>query len=457
MIDDRHRTLPQRAALLVLFATTWAPAQEAAGVDAHLIEHYTAAGAEIVGHDVGRYNNRPLYANQTSAVVLAGDRPLLRCGAGSVLEGTLMIAVARGGKAKWLHEWASTTSRYRADRMGWDLSDPDFAGLAATLEAVPPADGSGMAVRLRLTGAAPGDELIWACGGALALKQSVLNTWDVTTRGREPLLRVGFTPDDCLGDRVALDGARCTIQPGTGKTGAGLRVACSAPGGLTIGDAALWADPLALAGSAASQRPLACGRARWTRPGRSTGRSPAAVRATARTPSPPPSSPPGCSAPSGSRAASPRRPPTRAWTPWSRPSNAVTEGVFRDGIFTHSGMRWGVPLLGWRTLFGGTAYGWHERVQEQARSCLARQVTATDQGPPGGQRPVRPDLPGARLAAVRPWARRRVPDLALRHAEPVLRPAHPRLALDRRPRTGKAAAPGPRAAPRVHPRLLRPR
>ena len=42
-------------------------------------------------------------------------------------------------------------------------------------------------------------------------------------------------------------------------------------------------------------------------------------------------------------------------------SGAVMDGVFRDGIFTHSGMRWGVPLLGWRTIFGATAYGWQKR------------------------------------------------------------------------------------------------
>src|SRR5208283_613564 len=43
-----------------------------------------------------------------------------------------------------------------------------------------------------------------------------------------------------------------------------------------------------------------------------------------------------------------------------------------------SGMRWGVALLGWRTMFGGTVYGWHDRVKVQARSCLARQITESD-------------------------------------------------------------------------------
>ena len=59
-------------------------------------------------------------------------------------------------------------------------------------------------------------------------------------------------------------------------------------------------------------------------------------------------------------------------------SGAVIDGVFRDGIFTHSGMRWGVPLLGWRTMYGGTVYGWHDRVKTQASLALPHQITKSD-------------------------------------------------------------------------------
>ncbi|MCX7047030.1 MAG: hypothetical protein NTX50_16265, partial [Candidatus Sumerlaeota bacterium] len=63
-------------------------------------------------------------------------------------------------------------------------------------------------------------------------------------------------------------------------------------------------------------------------------------------------------------------------------SGSVMDGVFREGIFTHSGMRWGVPLLGWRTIYGGTAYGWHDRVKTQAGLCLARQIKDSDKKTP---------------------------------------------------------------------------
>ena len=59
-------------------------------------------------------------------------------------------------------------------------------------------------------------------------------------------------------------------------------------------------------------------------------------------------------------------------------SSSVIDGVFRNGMFTHAGMRWGTPLLGWRTQFGGTVYGWHDRVLTEAKYCISRQITNSD-------------------------------------------------------------------------------
>ena len=98
-------------------------------------------------------------------------------------------------------------------------------------------------------------------------------------------------------------------------------------------------------------------------------------------------------------------------------SSAVMDGVFRDGIFTHSGMRWGVPLLGWRTMYGGTAYGWHDRVLTQARTCLAKQITASDKKLPKADPATGLSSPVARLAALRQGPRGRVSAPALRHAD----------------------------------------
>jgi len=59
-------------------------------------------------------------------------------------------------------------------------------------------------------------------------------------------------------------------------------------------------------------------------------------------------------------------------------SSIVVDGVFRNGIFQHSGMRWATPLLGWRTVFGATAFGSHDNVKTDARRFIARQITQSN-------------------------------------------------------------------------------
>ena len=87
---------------------------------------YTAEDGAFVRHNGDRFNNRPLYCNQLTAIVVAGDRPLMRFGSGSVLDGTFMAALVRGNKAKWLHDWSDITSKYRPDHMQWIVKDGGF-------------------------------------------------------------------------------------------------------------------------------------------------------------------------------------------------------------------------------------------------------------------------------------------------------------------------------------------
>ncbi len=54
---------------------------------------YTVDGDAFVRHNGERLNNRPLYCNQIPAIVVAGDRPLVRFGSGSMLGGTFIIAL----------------------------------------------------------------------------------------------------------------------------------------------------------------------------------------------------------------------------------------------------------------------------------------------------------------------------------------------------------------------------
>ena len=339
---------------------------------------YSAEGRAFARRNGDRFNNRPLYCNQIGAIVVAGDRPLVRFGNGSVLNGSFMAALARGNRAKWLHDWSDVTSKYRPDRMEWTLKDGEFDATVVTLEAVPPADGPGMAVRLRVENAEAGDRLIWACGGAVQQKQSMVNTWDVTTHGREKILTQGFSPDDCRDDLVTLESGRFLVRANSGKATNAAMGRCSVASKITIADADAWSDPLKLSASSGKDKLLACAVVSldgerdiyWAMQG-------------FRGEAPRPASPAEAFA-SGMRRAEEVENRVVVDTPDPRlnamvaASSAVTDGVFREGMFTHSGMRWGVPLLGWRSIFGGTAYGWHDRVRTEARICLAKQVTESD-------------------------------------------------------------------------------
>ena len=343
---------------------------------------YYAEGDAFVRHNGDRFNNRPLYCNQLSAIVVAGDRPLVRFGNAAVLNGTFMAALIRGDQARWLHDFSDNTSKYRPDRMEWFLQDNRFGATRLALRAVPPAEGAGVELQLQIENAQPGDRLLWTFGGAVQQSKTMVDIWDVTTGGRQKTLSRGFAPDECRTNRVTLAGERFIVQANGGRAPGAAVGQCSAPSRLTVADAALWTDPLKLLASTGQELPLACGVTAldgqrsvfWTIHSFKSSR---------------PLKVPDLLKPAEAFGVGLHRAETignriAVQTPDAQlnaqvaASSAVMDGVFRDGIFTHSGMRWGVPLLGWRTLFGGTAYGWHERVLAQARTCLAKQITESD-------------------------------------------------------------------------------
>lgn len=335
---------------------------------------YTVDAGALVRHNGGRFNNRPLYCNQIGAIVIGGDRPLVRFGNSSVLHGTFMAALVRGDQTKWLHDWSDITSVFRPDHIEWVLKDGGFGGTRLRLEAVPPASGAGMALRLRIENAQPGDRLLWAFGGVARQSKSVLDVWDVTTVGREKILLKSFSPDDCLTNKASLDGDRLFIEIADGKPGS-TSGRCSEPTELRVADASAWTDFAKFSCSGDGKRPMVCAAVKldgqreicWAfRAGKEQSESPAECFAA------------------GLRRAGEIGRRVVVETPDPRldamvgMSAAVMDGVYRNGIYTHSGMRWGVPLLGWRSVFGGTAYGWHDRVLQQARTCLARQIKESD-------------------------------------------------------------------------------
>ena len=77
----------------------------------------------ITGHNIDRYNNRPLYINNTNAFVLTGDKPLMRLAKDSKLYGTLVMTVEREGIKKAICDFDTINSFYAMGQMKWELAD----------------------------------------------------------------------------------------------------------------------------------------------------------------------------------------------------------------------------------------------------------------------------------------------------------------------------------------------
>jgi hypothetical protein len=401
-----------RCCLIVLFVTLSARAVNGR-LDPTLFSTplYTPDGDAFVRRNGDRFNNRPLYGHQNYAVILAGDRPLLRFGEGAVMNGTFLVALVRGRQARWLQRCSEVTSRYLPGRMEWEIRDAAFGSAVVRFEAVPLAQGVGFAAHLRVENAKPGDRVIWLYGGACAVKRGMQGEWDLTTGAwgpdgerRDDRMKREFLPEDCRNDEVSVTQTACWVKrrtapygrvesaAGPARVGAtdeekskttrvasGSIGACSLPSRLTVADAGAWLDPVAFAASSGQLSPAvsgvctlaASGEAYWAFQAHGTPALSAAVLD------------PEALFRSGLARAREIESQVVVDTPDARlnatvaVSNTVTDAVFREGIFTHSGMRWGVPLLGWRTLFGATVSGWHDRVKLDARLFLAHQITAS--------------------------------------------------------------------------------
>jgi hypothetical protein len=340
---------------------------------------YTVQGDAFVGHNGPRYGNRPLYCDHIYAIAIGGDKPYAVLGSGDFILGNLMFALVREGKGTWLQSASDITATYRPGRMEWAVKDVSWGATVVHLFLVPTAHGPGMAVRLQVEQAQPGDTIVWASGAASHERGHILWEYDMTSQ-RSRFTYRGFVPADCDRNRVMAQGARWTLQTGEGGRAPAAQGRCSATSEIKIGDAGRWDNPRNLIQSLGGAQPIACGVVPITADGDiywSLG------------------------GPGTDEAADPAQAFDAGWRyqqtiedriavdtpdPWLNAavhaSNTAENGCFRDGIFTHSGMRWGVALLGWRTLFGATTYGWHDNVKTDARTFISHQITESDKTAP---------------------------------------------------------------------------
>ena len=115
---------------------------------------YSPDGQDFVIENGGEFFNRPLYGGNTAFRVDAGDQPefsLYLPGQG----GNLRFGVRSAHGAKWLHETARITARYRPGTMLYEIRDP-LLGASAVLHLLSVAlhQTDGLIVRVEASGLA---------------------------------------------------------------------------------------------------------------------------------------------------------------------------------------------------------------------------------------------------------------------------------------------------------------
>lgn len=61
-------------------------------------------------------------------------------------------------------------------------------------------------------------------------------------------------------------------------------------------------------------------------------------------------------------------------------SVAVIDALWYDPVFVHSAMLCNIPFPGWRTIYGGTMYGWHDRVRRKHNIISLRRIKILQSG-----------------------------------------------------------------------------
>ena len=376
---------------------------------------YVPTPAGIVTRGGRRFGNRPLYGDHGPFTLMAGDRPLLRLMGPPRPLGVLLIGWRSGDRTVWLHDFATIEATYAAGLMRWNARDPRFPDTIVEVEALTLSGRDGAIVRLTATGSLKAAEvvlmhgalmnvnhpnLLWAADPGLHPSVQATASNHQNDGGIPPglnELEEAFRPSNADGNRIAKVDAEGFAVSST-LTGAGTRLVASRPGRFVACDANAWADPAALLRTNPGSRPIGAGAVAMTH-------EPLFLAIEATQPGAAPSGVPTAGSPTLAVAAD-RPMPTKLApdalaeafataharvatiarrvvirTPDAQldamlpAAAAVINATFYDPQIVHGAMAWNVPLIGWRSFYGSTCLGWHDRLLTVARYYLPTQKT----------------------------------------------------------------------------------
>lgn len=341
---------------------------------------YQGAGGAVVGHNQGRFYNRPLYIANTAAFLLGGDRPAVRFASGDTLHGTFWAGLVRGGVGRWFHAADDLTVEYRAAHLRWVVRDAAWQDFTATVEVVALEEGVGFAARVAMSGDQPGDQLVWAFGGARAFPGKHLN-WDLDPYVDPPTLPGWFDPSFCAGNHVRVSGATFTLAVGAGAAQA-IAGYCDAPSAPRVCDADGCDDPAGFGTTRVRHGRLVGGRiplegqkaVTWSFTRTDTASVPRSRPKASASPLATVALAAGLARSAKLAGAVVVDTPEPRLNAAAAVLGAAVDGLWYPPTFRHGGMLWNLPFVGWRTAFGSTALGWHDRLKAHAKHYIGHQV-----------------------------------------------------------------------------------
>lgn len=277
----------------------------------------------ITGEQLARYNNRPIYLHNTNAFILTGDKPVFRFAKDEYLYGTVYMNMIRGNDTVPLYEFDHIKSMYKAGQMKWLLTDKRFPGMEITVELQKLDKDFGACVQIATKNAPSSSQIQLVCGETKKFPGAHLS-WTFDVMGNPGLLKWGINDDFATHEVLEIEPSKKSCYK------------------------ILMTEDKTLACSEASKDYFDVCRAQNDQ---------LVNRLSIDT-------------------------PDDCLDAVALASVVAVDGTWYPPVFVHGCMQWNRALPGWRTVFGGTMYGWHDRVQQQAQYYIESQVTVSDKTKP---------------------------------------------------------------------------
>ena len=342
---------------------------------------YTPIGTDFVITNGREFFNRPLYGNNDSFRVDAGDKPefsLYLPGHG----GNLRLGIQTSTGATWLNDCREIIARYRPGSMVYEVRDPLLGEGVIRLSALPLKNADGLITRAELENTTGAVTFFWAFGGANGMKGR--RNGDIGCE-REPVSQLfQLNPEQSKGNTLIVNGNLFLLR----SRFATLSGLATSGTGFTPADAREWSDAGRLLESAGKPKdyPVALGQIalrknlpvylaiRVQPRGTSTPDEITATEAdTALTKL--------FSQSEANREAIADREQINTPDPFINAAaaalNVAADAIWDDKqqSFMHGAVAWRVRLLGWRGQYAGDELGWHERTAEHFAGYARQQNT----------------------------------------------------------------------------------